>query len=203
MVNRCLITHSLLQSWLWAIKENPYEDMTSERDPMAEFMQVLRREPTTPTEAMLNGNRFEQAVTDVLAGRGYAGEWLDVVGKVAGMLHGSVLQYKANKVIEVSGVSVVLHGRLDALRAGTIFDTKFSKGYDRGKYINSTQHPAYFELVPEAGQFVYIISNGIDVWTEEYRREETPSIRPTIADFFSWLDAQGLTETYRQYWGAR
>lgn len=47
-----LVTHSLLSSWLHLIRENPYEDLTTEGDPLAEFMLVLRREPTPRTEAM-------------------------------------------------------------------------------------------------------------------------------------------------------
>ena len=39
-----LVTHSLLSSWLHLIRENPYEDLTTEGDPLAEFMLVLRRE---------------------------------------------------------------------------------------------------------------------------------------------------------------
>lgn len=39
---RYLMTHSLLSSWLYAMKENPYEDASTERDPYAEFLQVLR-----------------------------------------------------------------------------------------------------------------------------------------------------------------
>ena len=37
-MGRYLMTHSLLASWLYTMKENPYEDMTTERDPMGEFM---------------------------------------------------------------------------------------------------------------------------------------------------------------------
>ena len=47
-----LITHSLLSSWLHLIRENPYEDLTTEGDPLAEFMLVLKREPTPRTEAI-------------------------------------------------------------------------------------------------------------------------------------------------------
>lgn len=43
-MGRYLMTHSLLSSWLYTMKGNPYEDMTTERDPMAEFMLTLRRE---------------------------------------------------------------------------------------------------------------------------------------------------------------
>ena len=51
-----LVTHSLLSSWLHLIRENPYEDLTTEGDPLAEFMLVLRREPTPRTEAMHGQN---------------------------------------------------------------------------------------------------------------------------------------------------
>ena len=61
-MGRYLMTHSLLASWLYTMKENPYEDMTTERDPMGEFMQTLRREPTPTTEAMQNGIKFDAAV---------------------------------------------------------------------------------------------------------------------------------------------
>ena len=69
-MNRCLMTHSLLSSWLYAIKGNPYEDATSERDPLAEFMLTLRREPTPINEAIQNGNDFEDLVTAIVAGKG-------------------------------------------------------------------------------------------------------------------------------------
>lgn len=68
-MGRYLMTHSLLASWLYTMKENPYEDMTTERDPMGEFMQTLRREPTLTTEAMQNGIKFEDMVTDIINGR--------------------------------------------------------------------------------------------------------------------------------------
>ena len=68
-MGRYLMTHSLLASWLYTMKENPYEDMTTERDPMGEFMQTLRREPTPTTEAMQNGIKFEDMVTDIIDGR--------------------------------------------------------------------------------------------------------------------------------------
>ena len=63
-----LITHSLLSSWLHLIRENPYEDLTTEGDPLAEFMLVLRREPTPRTEAMQNGIDFENLVTAIVNG---------------------------------------------------------------------------------------------------------------------------------------
>ena len=39
---RYLMTHSLLSSWLYAMKENPYEDASTERDPYREFGLPMR-----------------------------------------------------------------------------------------------------------------------------------------------------------------
>ena len=69
-MSRYLLTHSLLNSWLYAIKENPYEDMTTERDPMKEFVSTLNRVETPPTEAMRKGIGFENLVTDIIFGKG-------------------------------------------------------------------------------------------------------------------------------------
>ena len=52
-----LMTHSLLASWLYTMRDNPYEDATSDKDSFAEFMMTLRREQTPTTEAMQRGDR--------------------------------------------------------------------------------------------------------------------------------------------------
>lgn len=199
-----LMTHSLLASWLYTMKENPYEDMTTERDPMEEFMLTLRREPTPTTEAMQKGIMFEDMVTAITRGAGDQNDrWYNAASKVAKMVGGGLLQYRAKKEIQVDGMTLVLYGRLDCLKAGTIYDIKFSSGYERGKYFDSTQHPTYLEIVPEARQFVYIISNGNEVWTEPYLRENTTDIRPIISDFLSWLRATDLMSIYQEKWLAK
>ena len=63
-----LMTHSLLSSWLYAMKSSPYEDLTSERDAYGDFLKTLRREPTETTQAMQNGIDFENMVTDIVNG---------------------------------------------------------------------------------------------------------------------------------------
>lgn len=212
---RYLMTHSLLSSWLYAIKDNPYEDATTERDTMKEFMTNLRREPTPTTEAMQKGIDFEHLVMNIVDGietiRSSGDDapqpisehrWYSAAEKVAHRVRGGIPQYKARRMVEAGGLTLVLYGRLDWLKAGEIIDTKFSSHYDRGKYIDSTQHPTYFELVPEARKFSYIVSNGMDVWTETYFREDTPSIFPVISDFLDWLAVMGLLELYKEKWVA-
>lgn len=198
-----LLTHSLLSSWLYAMKDSPYEDATTERDSYQEFLQALRREPGEQTEAMRNGIEFEDLVTDIVNGNADTGhKWYEAAAKVAGIVKGGWLQYKAKKEIVVSGIKFLLYGRLDVLKAGEIIDTKFSKGYERGKYISSTQHPTYLELIPEAERFTYLVSNGTEVWTETYRRDETPSIITIIEAFVEYLKSNGLWEVYTSHWAA-
>ena len=219
-----LITHSLLSSWLYSLKENPYSDATTEDTSKEDFLRVLRREPTPTTEAMQNGLEFEALVTEscnfnepvqtsligtpptlesLLPDAIRSNPWFEPAFKIAGYARGGQLQCTASKRVTLRGIDLLLYGRLDVLRAGHIFDIKFSKTYDRGKYIDSTQHPMYLELVPSALDFSYLISNGTDVWTETYRRDETPSIYPIVNDFLLWLENTGLMPIYQQFWGAR
>lgn len=198
-----LLTHSLLSSWLYAMKDSPYEDATTERDSYQEFLQALRREPGEQTEAMRNGIEFEDLVTDIVNGlEDHTHKWYEAAAKVARTVKGGWLQYKAKKEMTVSGEQILLYGRLDVLKAGEVIDVKFSKGYERGKYITSTQHPTYLELIPEAEKFTYLVSNGNEVWTETYRRDETPDITVIIASFLEYLKANGLWEVYTSHWAA-
>lgn len=198
-----LITHSLLSAWLYAMRDNPYEDATTERDYYQDFLRTLRKEPGEQTEAMLNGIAFEDLVTDIVSGDADTGhKWYEAACKVAGLVKGGQLQYKAKKEITVSGVNLLLYGRLDVLKAGEIIDIKFSKSYDRGKYIDSTQHPTYMELIPEAYRFTYLVTNGSEVWTESYRRDETPDIVPVIEGFLQYLREADLWEVFAANWKA-
>lgn len=198
-----LLTHSLLSSWLYAMKDSPYEDATTERDSYTEFLQALRREPGEQTEAMRNGVEFEDLVTDIVNGDADTEhKWYEAAHTVAGIVKGGWLQYKAKKEITVSGEKILLYGRLDVLKAGEIIDIKFSKGYERGKYISSTQHPTYLELIPEAEKFTYLVSNGTEVWTETYRRDETPDITVIIESFLAYLKENDLWDLYVSHWAA-
>lgn len=200
---RYLMTHSLLSSWLYTLKENPYEDLTTEADPMNEFLLTLHREPTPTSEAMQNGIDFEDLVTDIILGCGDSNNiWYNAASTIASIVKGGQLQHRARKIINAGGMEIVLYGRLDALKAGEIYDIKFSKRYERGKYFGSTQHPTYLELVPEANRFTYLVSNGSEVWSESYRRDETKDIRPLISDFLEWLTAVDMLSIYKEHWRA-
>lgn len=205
-MDRYLVTHSLLASWLYAMKSSPYEDATTERDTYAEFIQVLRREPTPTTEAMQRGIDFEDLVTAIvkkdIVGMRKNPDWYDAAKQTAEIVGGGSLQHRARKQVEVCGMTILMYGRLDALKAGTIYDIKFSGSYDRGKYVDSTQHQMYLALVPEAHEFIYLVSDGRNVFQEKYRRDETPDITITIGNFITWLTEKGLLDTFKRYWAA-
>ena len=116
------------------------------------------------------------------------------------MIRGGVIQYKAKQVVTIKGTEYLLFGVLDVLKAGSIYDVKFSKSYERGKYFDSTQHPMYFELIPEAQDFTYLVSNGSAIYTETYRKEETRSIIPVCTEFLQWLQSARLMDTYKGKW---
>ena len=202
-MERYMVTHSLLSIWLYAISENPYEDATTERDPMADFMATLKREPTPTTDAMQKGIDFENLVTAIVNGAGdKTNEWYYAANRVAGFVRGGILQYSAKKQVRIGTRDVLLYGRLDALKGGVIYDIKYTGHYEAGKFFDSTQHPMYLRLVPEAREFSYLVSNGKEFWQETYRRDETADIDRIVANFYDWLDVQGLDALYRQHWQA-
>lgn len=204
-MERFLVTHSLLSSWLYAISENPYEDATTEKDSLADFLTVLRREPTETTEAMQNGIDFENLVTAIAenAPHDNCHQWYDGAKQIADIVRNGVFQYVAKRDAVIGGRNVLLYGRLDALKAGHIYDIKFSRRYEVGKFYDSTQHPMYLNLVPEAMDFTYLVFNGSSVWQERYSRKDTMPIEPVVEHFFEWLRGQGLDDLYRENWGAK
>ena len=157
---------------------------------MEEFRSVLRREPQVQTQAMLDGIRFENLVQSVCEGQELDSthEWYKPVTKIAGIVQGGQYQVKASREIVVDGVCFVCYGVLDFLKAGIIYDTKLSKTYKFGKYLNSPQHPMYFYLCPEVREFQYLISDGKWAYREVYRPDDVEPIDHTIRTFMKWLE---------------
>lgn len=200
---RYLITHSLLNAWVYLLKDNPNETADSEDNRMQEFIKVLNREPTPTNEAMQRGNDFEELVAKTIHGcPDWENSWQEAAAKVAKTVQGGLWQYSAKKEIEVDGREFLLYGRLDAMKEGHIYDIKFSIRYNVGKFVAFTQHPIYMELIPEATDFTYLVSDGTNVWHEKYRRDETMSIAPTISHFMNWLEANDLMSIYESKWCA-
>ena len=191
------ITQTLLSSWKWVyLKDDGYE----------EFLQTLNREKKPQTKAMLEGIRFENVLNGVLDGAPIdpKHEWLYPILEISDELCGASQQVTLFREIEVQGVPFLLHGVLDFLKQGIIYDTKFSTNYKVGKYLDSPQTSMYFALVPEARLFEYIISDGKYVYREKYPRyligDGIEPIERTIDNFMSFLDRQNLLTTFKENW---
>lgn len=193
---KLLITQSLLGAWLYQYQA--FDQESAHKD----FLRVLRREKSKPTQAILDGIQFENMVTACCEGspppEGH--KWGEAVRAIADRLQGSQFQVVAQRSAMVAGVPFLLYGRLDALKAGVIYDIKFSRSYQVGKYLDSPQHPMYFTLVPEAYRFEYVVFTGSDVCVESYDREDVPEIFPTIRNFINYLELSKLDKIYCQKW---
>lgn len=191
--NRFLITQSLLSSWLYTYKKEDGYD---------EFLKTLRREPIQQNKAMLEGIRFENVLCAVLNGAEIAPthEWYKPIMELYPTLYGAQQQVSLSRDVTINGVRFVLYGKLDFLKAGIIFDTKYSKTYRVGKYLDSPQHPMYFALVPEAREFTYLICDGEWVYAETYHPYEVDPIEHSIGHFIDFLHRQGLWEEYCEKW---
>ena len=87
------------------------------------------------------------------------------------------------------------------------YDVKFSnKDFASaelpGRYLNSPQHPAYLYALPEARDFVYLVSDGEDLYTERYDRKNTRPIWDIVKEFMDFLTVSGLMNVYEAKWGA-
>ena len=126
-----------------------------------------------------------------------------IVTEIADIVKDGQYQVKLSRDLTVDGIAFVCYGILDFLKAGVIYDTKFSKTYHVGKYLDSPQHPMYFYLCPEAYKFEYIISDGKWVYREQYTPDEVTPIESTIKHFMAFVETFGLVDTYCKNWKSK
>lgn len=187
------ITQTLLSTWLWSFKsDRGYED----------FLNTLNRVKIKPTQAMLDGIQFENVVNAVLDGTEIeeTHKWYKPIMQLKPILENSQKQVVVFRDIILNNTIFTLCGVLDFLKAGIIYDTKYSKTYKFGKYLNSPQHSMYFRLVPEAYEFNYVICDGDSVFIEKYYPEDVEPIENLIVYFMRYLENNNLLNTYFEKW---
>ena len=197
------ITKTLLDSWAYTF--DCFEGC--EEDAMNDFLKTLNREPIEETEAIANGKAFEQLVWDMAEGREVApGKWNAGARKVAEIVKGGQWQVHVDTDVTVNGRVFWLHGFCDVVKAGVIYDIKFkNKGFGSldlyGSYRGHSQHSAYLRCLPEAYEFVYLVSDGEDLYTEAYTRQTCRPIEEIISDFMNWLESKPeLLKIYEEKW---
>lgn len=196
-----LITTSLLNSWdyLLNVDEQYYEKS------FEEFKGTLRREKFEPNVYMQAGLDFED---DAIAGK---------VKGISEIIKGGSFQLRATKEVEVGERIFLIYGRIDVLKAGTIYDIKFvnnASKFEVGRFFNSFQHHTYMDIIPEAKDFKYLIgmnstqaekrATGEDyiIFEEVYDRSECQGISFAINHFINWLIQHNLLGLYEEHWEA-
>lgn len=200
-----LITQTLVAAWAYTF--DCFEG--GKHEAQENFMRALRREVGEQTEAMKNGIAFEREVYKQAWGvpRQPHAKWETGIQAVAERIKGAPTQVKVRRELKLDGMTFLVYGILDALKAGTIYDVKFfnkkMKDFDvYGKYLNSPQHPFYFYMVPEAKAFQYLLSDGSDLYVENYWRTECRPAEEIIGDFISSITGMGLLNLYKEKWQA-
>ncbi len=206
---RYKITKSLIESWHYV--HDCWEGC--EDDAMESFLRALRCEPEELTDEqkqnIQNGHDFEELIESIANGADWETDkehkWYRAAYELAQLVKGAQFQVRIRKPITVNGMEFEIVGVLDALREGTIFDFKFkNKSFGSldlaGDYLDSAQHPFYFYLVPEARKFLYMVSDGNDIYIEQYFPEETRSAEEIIAEFILFLESSNLMDEYKAHW---
>lgn len=202
-MERYLITQSLVAAWGYTF--DCHEG--GEQEAQADFLRVLRREPGKQNEAMRNGLAFEKQVYLAAANvpRPPHPKWEAGIQAVAARIKGAPSQVKVRRELTVGNMTFLVYGVLDALKAGTIYDVKFSQkslgsfnAY--GKYLQSPQHSFYLYMVPEAQAFQYLLSDGSDLYVETYWRNQVRPAQEIIAEFICSIESMGLLELYKEKW---
>ena len=193
---RYIMTQSLLAAWQYNLSGGPQE----------EFLSVLRREKTEQTQAMKDGIEFERLVWECACGKEpeEKHKWAQGIREIAEIVRGGAYQVALSDEAEIEGEKYLLYGIVDFVKQGVIFDVKFSKRYEnRGNvnyYLTSPQAPMYLRLLPGAKQFVFLISDGAQVFREAYTQEEITPIEKTAAAFTKNLKQRGLWDVYTAFW---
>ena len=168
---------------------------------LEDFMKVLNKEEFEPTESILKGFEYEKYMQE----------------NFEETLNGAY-QVKVSKEYG----DYLLYGIIDCLKGGIIYDYKYTKNYEVGKFFNNHQTLMYLEMVPEAKKMVYLITNKFDkteypdlnfkdvsnieyevgdVFREEYTKDMFPeTIDSILHKFENWLKQYNLFELYTEKW---
>lgn len=200
---KMLITPSLLNSWDFFLSASgEWEEKARE-----EFLATLRREPFLPTPAIQAGIDFEAAVKSSSEGGFKPSEdecYDDCVKEIAEIVKGGAWQVKVQKTIRAGNALILLYGKVDVLKGPVCYDIKFTGKYENPKYIRSAQHPLYLECLETVPVFQYLVSDGNNVYIEEYRKIDVPPILPMVVDFLSWMKANPqYGELFYKHWEAK
>ena len=168
---------------------------------LEDFIKVLNKEKFEPTESILKGFEYEKYMQE----------------NFEETLNGAY-QVKVSKEYG----DYLLYGIIDCLKGGIIYDYKYTKNYEVGKFFNNHQTLMYLEMVPEAKKMIYLITNKFekteypdlnykdvskveyevgDIFREEYTKDMFPETMNSILHKLEqWLKQYNLFDLYTEKW---
>lgn len=168
---------------------------------LEDFIKILNKEEFEPSESILKGFEYEKYMQE---------NYKETLG--------GAYQVKVSKEYG----DYLLYGIIDCLKGGIIYDYKYTKNYDVGKFFNNHQTLMYLEMVPEASKMVYLITNKFnkteypdmnfkdiknveyevgDIFREEYTKDMFPeTIDSILHKFGQWLKQYNLYDLYVEKW---
>lgn len=169
---------------------------------LEDFIKVLNKEEFEPSESILKGFEYEKYMQE----------------NFEETLNGAY-QVKVSKEYG----DYLLYGIIDCLKGGIIYDYKYTKNYEVGKFFNNHQTLMYLEMVPEAKKMVYLITNKfeqkahisvpidnenvatvettVEIFREEYTKDMFPETMNSILHKFEqWLKQYNLFDLYKEKW---
>lgn len=168
---------------------------------LEDFIKVLNKEEFEPSESILKGFEFEKYMQENYK-----------------ETQNGAYQVKVSKEYG----DYLLYGIIDCLKGGIIYDYKYTKNYDVGKFFNNHQTLMYLEMVPEAKKMIYLITNKFekieypendfkniakidyevgDIFKEEYTKDLFPeTIDSILHKFENWLKEYNLFDLYAEKW---
>lgn len=170
---------------------------------LEDFIKVLNKEEFEPTESISKGFEYEKYMQE----------------NFEETLNGAY-QVKVSKEYG----DYLLYGIIDCLKGGIIYDYKYTKNYEVGKFFNNHQTLMYLEMVPEAKKIVYLITNKFtkemtlstplnyeycgeyeyvvgEIFREEYTKDMFPeTIDSILHKFEQWLKQYNLFDLYTEKW---
>jgi hypothetical protein len=177
-----LITPTLLNS----LKYYLGSDYANRED----FLKTLSREKFEPNEAMQKGIDFENTLECICNG-GITNieNYKEVFQEFSKILKGGYWQESVKKEIEVAGTRILLYGRCDVIKGDTVYDIKYTKNYNLGKFQESTQHLIYM-FCSGLDKFKYLVSDLKSYWIEEYVKQSNieAKLRSEVMQFLDYLD---------------
>lgn len=193
-----LITPTLLNS----LKYYLGSDYANRED----FLKTLSREKFEPNEAMQKGIDFENTLECICSGSITNLEnYKEVFHEFSKILKGGYWQESVKKEIEVAGTKILLYGRCDVIKGDTVYDIKYTKNYDLGKFQESTQHLIYM-FCSGLDKFKYLVSDLKSYWIEEYVKQSNieAKLRSEVMQFFDYLDRdKEANELFYTKWKAK